>query len=220
MDRRARHHRRLWTAVGVLTALAIGIFVVYRLQHTTRPPATTIHNAPPLSTNYATNSATKVHIDKPLFTLDLPSGWQATAATTSVNVPTYTFKSPSAQAQQLELFIDNIPSNLAVNRVVLVNAKGAGLDHENVSDNCTTFTPATNAQTGVVMGKWQGTSFLCDEGNYERDVVGTTSGEGINVVTLTGATAGTHKIFMAYTNNNINPDFSAFYSALESFKLK
>src|SRR6476469_9117260 len=120
MDKRTRHHRRLWTAVGVVLALAIAFFVVNRLQHTTTTPTTTIHNAPPLSTNYDTNTAAKVRIDKPLFTLDLPSGWQAVASTSSVNVPSYTFRSPSAQAQQLELFIDNIPSSLAVNRVVLV----------------------------------------------------------------------------------------------------
>ena len=102
----------------------------------------------------------------------------------------------------------------------MVSAKDAGMDHENVSDNCATFTPATNAATGVSTGKWQGTNFLCDEGNYERDVVGTASAQGINTLTLTGSTTGSHKVFLVYTNNNINPDFSVLYGILESFKLK
>ncbi len=220
MNQRTQHHRRFWLAVSFLTVLGLGIVITDRLLHTTTTPQSIIHNAPPLSTNYATNSVAKVHVDKPLFTVDIPTGWQATPPTTSVNVPTYTFKSPSVQAQQLEIFIDNIPSNLAVNRVVTVSPKDAGMDHENVSDNCATFTPATNTTTGVAGGKWQGTDFLCDEGNYQRDVVGTASSQGINVVTLTGPTVGSHKIFMAYTNNNINPDFTALYGVLESFKLK
>jgi hypothetical protein len=220
LDKRTRHHRRFWITTGVLCVVGLGWFITYRLLHTTTTPSSTIHNAPPVSTIYNSNSTAKVHIDRPLFTVDLPIGWQATAVTANVNVPTYSFISPSAQAQRLDLYIDNVPHNMAVNRAVAVVAKGAGLDHENVSDNCATFTPATNAATGVSAGKWQGTDFLCDEGNFERDVVGTASTEGLNTISLTGPTVGSHKIFMAYANNNVNPDFAALYTILESFTLK
>lgn len=220
VGRRIRHHRHFWMAVAVLATLGLGVLVVYSLMHTTTTPSTTIYNAPPLSTSYVSDSTLKMHVDEPLFTLDLPAGWKAIPSVTSVNTPSYTFSSPSAQARELDVFIDNIPSSLALNRVVTVNARGTSMDHQDVSENCATFTPATNSASGVVAGKWQGTSFLCDEGNYERDVVGIASSEGVNFVILTGPTAGTHKIFMTYTDNNINPNFSVLYAILESFKLK
>lgn len=196
------------------------MFLTNRLMHATTAPVGTVHNAPPLSTAYLPPSAGVVHIDKPLFTVTLPAGWKSTPVTAHVNIPNYSFKSSSPQLQQLDIFIDNIPSTMAVNRVVTVTPKAGGMDHETVSDNCTTFTTAVNVATGVVAGKWGGASFLCDEGNYQRDVVGTVSNDGINYVTLTGPTVGSHKVFLTYTDNSINPDFSSLYTILESFKLK
>lgn len=220
LNRRIKHHRRLWMAAGTLAALGLLALITYRLLHVTAAPATTVHNAPPLSTNYVSSSPLKVRIDNPAFSMRLPAGWQAVPVTANVNIPSYSYKSPNAQAQQLDVFIDHIPTAMAVNRVVTVSARGAGMDHENVSDNCVTFTPGSDTTSGVANGKWQGTNFLCDEGNYERDVVGLASSEGINFVTLTGPLTGAHKVFMAYTNNNNNPDFSALYGVLESFNLK
>jgi hypothetical protein len=68
--------------------------------------------------------------------------------------------------------------------------------------------------------KWSGINFLCDLGNYLRDVVGTSSPEGINSVTLTGNTTGKHTLFFMYTDNTPSPDYSTFINALKSFQLK
>lgn len=221
VGKRIRHHRKLRNAVVLIVVLAAAGFGVHRVLHTTVQPNSTIHNLPPRTTSYTDTATTSLHIDKPLFSVDLPKGWQEVASSVHVNIPTATFRSPSAAGQQLEVFIDNVPATEAVNRVVAVTPQGSGLNHGDVSDNCTTFTPAgANASSGVRNGVWQGDDFLCDSGNYERDVVGTASPDGINTVHLTGPAGDTHAVFLAYTDNSVNPDFSTLYGILESFKIK
>lgn len=222
LDKRTHHHRLLRNGLVIIVLAAVGFFG-YRLMHATTPPHGTIHNAPPLSTAYDTGSSATMHVDKPLFTMNLPKGWKQVAVSTSgLNLPTYEFKSPAAQAQDLAVYIDATPTTLAVNRVVVVTPQGAGMSYETVSDNCSNFTNPTATETarGIAQGKWQGTAFLCDIGNFERDVVGLASTSGTNIVTLTGPTVGQHQVFMAYTDNNVNPDFGTLYSILTSFKLK
>lgn len=222
LGKRIRHHRKLRNTVLIVGVLVLAGFGIHKLFHTTVKPVSVIHNAPPRTTNYTGSTAATVHVDEPLFGVDLPQGWKKVASNADVNVPTVTFRSPSSAGQQLEVFIDTVPATEAVNRVVAVTAQGSGLDHGDVSDNCTTFTPSNpaTAASGVTNGIWQGDNFLCDSGNYERDVVGIASPDGINTVKLTGPTTGTHKVFLAYTDNNVNPDFSTLYNILESFKLK
>jgi len=69
--------------------------------------------------------------------------------------------------------------------------------------------------------KWQGIDFLCDQNNLERDVVGTSSLDGINTVSLNSPSGGgAHKFFFTYTNQSINGDYSVFTDAVTSFKMK
>jgi hypothetical protein len=56
--------------------------------------------------------------------------------------------------------------------------------------------------------------------NYERDVVGTSSPQEINTVTVTGPSTGTHKYFFVYTDNSAEPDYTIFTDALQSFKAR
>jgi hypothetical protein len=50
--------------------------------------------------------------------------------------------------------------------------------------------------------------------------MGTTSAEGINKVTLTGATGSTHTYFFVYTDHSSIDDKTIFYKVLETFKAK
>jgi len=120
----------------------------------------------------------------------------------------------------LNVYMDTIPASLAVNRVLPVMGNGAALSlPTNVSDNCTTFTGASNSTQLSVTAKWQGITFLCDTGNYVRDVVGTSSLEGVNTVSLSTTTSGNHHFFFTYTDNSSSPDYTIFTNALKSFRL-
>jgi hypothetical protein len=217
-----KRHKIALSLLGVVVLAGLGLFI-YKGLHLTAAPQTHIKNAAPITSTYDVHTPQKVVIDEPLFSMDLPSGWSAYEPARGAPVPAaYNFKSVSAEARQLAVYIDAIPQTMALNRVVTVSANGDKLDHATVSDNCTEYTQPTAEEksAGVADAKWQGVDFLCDIGNYERNVVGTASTEGNNQVTVTGATAGTHKIFLVYTDNGASADYTVFYGIIESFKLK
>lgn len=223
LGRQTHKHRRGYRVI--LTTLAILFFaaVVYWLMHLRIVPEQNIRNAAPVSENYKTSASEKVAIDKPLFRLELPKGWREVETDkASSTAPKFSFSSPGSQAQMLDLYIDNPPTGMAVNRAIVVSSQGDGLTYDTVSDNCTTFTEASlkNPQSGNAPARWQTTQFICDMANTARAVVGTMSAEGINQVSVTGPTTGTHKLFITYIDNNINPNYGTFYDILRSLHFK
>ncbi|HVS58715.1 MAG TPA: hypothetical protein VHD60_03175, partial [Candidatus Saccharimonadales bacterium] len=120
----------------------------------------------------------------------------------------------------LAVYVDNVPAALAVNRLLPVDPVSGKLNPGTVSDNCTTFTGQNKLPANDVQAKWSGVSFICDMRNYERDVVGTGSVDGVNIVHLTGPTAGAHTFFFTYTDNTDQPDYSIFTDSVSSFIVK
>jgi hypothetical protein len=162
--------------------------------------------------------------DAGIFTIKLPAAWKQLAGEKQpYDLYRWQTGSDSSTAQSIEVYQDTIPQNFAVNRLLPVRANGAQLSLLNTaSDNCASFTkaPAGPAGPNGTLAKWNGVPFLCDLNNYERDVIGTSSLEGINTVALTGETSGSHKFFFAYTDYTLNPDYTVFYNALDSFQVK
>lgn len=160
--------------------------------------------------------------DEGTFTIDIPTGWTI-GKHDSAPYDVYRWESgDTATKRLLEVYIDTIPQNYAVNRMVAVQSQSnhMALIGE-ASDNCMDFTKMTTPVTSTgTHARWQGIDFLCDLANYERDVVGTGSSDGINTVKLTGPTQGMHQVFFSYTDNNINPDFTTFYTILRGFQVK
>jgi hypothetical protein len=116
--------------------------------------------------------------------------------------------------------VDTIPTNIGVNRVLPVQGEGSRVIPTTVSDTCADFTGDKVPGNQNTPAKWGGIDFLCDLANYERDVVGTSSSDGVNTVKVTGATTGTHQIFFTYTDNGATPDFTIFVNAVTSFRMK
>lgn len=221
VDKRIHRHKKLQRLAIALLVLVVLATFVYWLFHLRITPKQDIRNSAPVSTNYNVQTVSKIQVEKPELHMELPSGWKEISYAPSPTAPKYGFKSESKDAQQIELYLDNPPLAMAVNKVIVVNAAGDGLGYDAVSDNCTTFTgPLKPGDTGNLPGKWQGMDFICDMGNYQRAVVGTISKDGVNQVNITGPTIGTHKFFIAYTDNNINPDYTVFYNILRSLNFK
>lgn len=223
LGRQSHKHRRGFRVIVVTLGLLVLGIVIYWLMNLRITPEQDIRNTAPISKKYQTGTSAVVSIDKPLFKLELPKAWHEVATDKNSSTgPMYSFASPSAQAQMLDLYIDNPPINLAVNKAIIVSAQGDGLTYDTVSDNCTTFTEASlkNPQTGNAPARWQTIHFICDMANTARAMIGTMSTEGVNQVTVTGTTAGKHKLFITYIDNNINPNYSTFYDILRSLHFK
>lgn len=223
VDKRTHRHRRARQTLVVLALALLSAIAIYALFHLRVTPRQQLRNSPSLSTQYGASEAKKVVIDKPLFRMELPGDWkEMSPGHEIVPAPTYSFTSPSTDKKDMYIYIDTVPSDMALNRAVTVNAQGDGIAYDVVSENCATFTdPATkDKRTGYAPGRWQAANFICDMGNSQRTVVGTVSTEGVNQVTVNGATTGRHKLFIMYTDNNINPSYSTLYSILGSLHFK
>lgn len=225
LGRRPRHHTIILALLVVAGLVLIG-FVIIWLLHVWRNPDAAIQNPPAaISRYYNPAGGSTQPVNEALFSMELPTGWKKLPADPSNPYNPLRFQSAQG-TQQLNIYIDHIPTTLAVNRVLAVQAQGNSIGHDTVSDNCTNFlTPSTLQLPQVQASKvaeamWQGVEFYCDIGNYERNVTGTSSPEGINTLSLGGPTVGTHRLFFTFTDNEITPQYTVFYGILDSFTLK
>ena len=219
---RPKHRKKMLGIVFVSSVVVIAISTYIYLSFR---PKTDLKQATAITTkvNYSGNSTR--HYDEPDFTIDLPSSWQL------IPRPAGPYKSFTWQrsdhgtnGEEITVYQDTIPQNFAVNRVLIVEPDVSKLTLKgSASDNCSTYTKnmaQTNNQFGAP-AKWQGVDFLCDQSNQERDVIGTSSTDGVNTVILQSPHNGLkHKFLFSYTNHSINPDYTVFYTALGSFELK
>ncbi len=216
-----RRRRILWLII-ILLILWILFFGWLWLRNSLKPKVT-IKQANPITTKVTYNSKIK-HYDEPDFGIDMPASWSA------VPRPPHTYQSFTWQSsdrvtdgQQIEIYEDTIPINFAVNRALVVVGEVDRVSVDGaVSDNCSRYTKPTNGgpnRVGVP-AKWQGIDFLCDQSNQQRDVVGTSSNDGVNTVILHSQnSSATHKFFFTYTDYASNPDYTLFYDALASLRM-
>lgn len=221
VDKRIHRHKRARRNIIILIVLLAIAGLIWALFHLRVTPEQTIRNAPPVSTKYSPEGSKKIDIDKPEFTMQLAVGWEEKDVADGWKEPSYSFRSPSADARLLDIFLGEVPDRYALNRAIVVTAQGNGLAYDVVSSNCTTYTDDSKVDnTGRILAKWQGVDFYCDAANPARAVVGTISKEGINTVKVSGPETGAHSVFIVYTDNNITPDYTTLYSILGSLKFK
>jgi hypothetical protein len=185
-------------------------------------PKVIIKQSKAVNTTVNFNAQTQLY-KEPDFSVSLPTSWHVVPRPPGP-YQTFTWQSSDVgtNGQIIQMFEDTIPVNFAANRVLVVQGE---VDHLTLvgqaSDNCSDFTknPPLPNENGAP-AKWQGVSFLCDQRNQERDVIGTSSTDGVNTVILEDQSTGLkHKFFFTYTDYSLNPDYTVFYNALNSFRM-
>ena len=160
------------------------------------------------------------HYSEDNFSIDIPLEWQADPR------PPYTYQSftwhnvSKANSESIEIYEDTIPTNFSVNRALVVNGSTDHLELTGqASENCVNFTKdiVTGQSELGVRAKWQNVDFLCNRITTSRDVIGTSSTDGINTVVLKTTSGMKHSFFFTYTDNQLSPDYTVFYNALASF---
>lgn len=219
LGRTPKHH--YWTlAAAVLILIGVAIAGAIATRHALQSHTTITQSKPYIGTVSNPSSHLRYQT-KPSFRIGIPEGWEA-AQPPNVPYTVYSWRGTGVDApRRLDVYIDKIPSALAVNRLLPVAANGDRLVLvDTVSDNCVRFTARTaaSAATGAELAKWSGVNFLCDVSNYERDVVGTGSPAGINTVPVRGAATGAHQVFFVYTDNSASPDYTIFEDIIKSFQ--
>ncbi|HVU60012.1 MAG TPA: hypothetical protein VHC98_04205 [Candidatus Saccharimonadales bacterium] len=216
--RRARHS---WL-LGAAAVLGLGVLAGgYLWLHTVLQAHTALHQSKPVTRTVAAATIPLQHLTEPAFTIDLPDGWHA-ADNPHTPYTMYSWQGSGNDAtRRVDIYLDNLPTGLAVNRLLPVEADGDHLSIiGDVSDNCVNFTQKAVQGQASVVAKWEGVTFNCDTGNYERDVVGIGSAEGGSGISLTGATTGTHHLLITYTDNSANPDYTIFTAIVQRFRLR
>jgi hypothetical protein len=219
-----RKKRIFWIFFFIIfIALVIaGVFYVLNMLK----PETSIKESAPIvrKLDYEDKNKMKKYAEDN-FTIELPSTWKQEPRPKGMYKSyTWTNINKSANGESIVIYEDKIPLNYAVNRVVIVEPEG---DHVaikgDVSENCNTYTKdnPTKGTKASTPAKWQGIDFLCDQNNISRDVIGTSSEDGVNTVVLSGkGGAAAHKYFFTYTNHSINGNYTTFIAAITSFKMQ
>lgn len=224
VGKRSRRNRRLIIAFVAFIVLAIGGGYGYKQYKNAVQPIITntagttreVKNAEPKLTRF----------DEGGFEFYLPPDWKKVSRP-SAQYTKYSYQSTMTNAdnRQLDIYMDNLPLNLPVNQAVAVQANGNKLTYGNTSENCINFTSAEARKAGgssalQVKARWDGVEFLCDLDNSTRNVIGTSSPQSINKVTLTTLEGKQRAFFFVYFDQNYNPDYSIFYKMLDSFVAK
>ena len=171
----------------------------------------------------ATNTTTQ-HIVEHAFTVDIPSEWHAVPSSQTI-AGAYGWQgvSTDGSGRRLDVYIDTVSTTLAANRVLPVQVVGNGLQSSGaVSDNCAGFADKSKeaVSTATAPATWNGVPFVCDLGNYERDVVLLGTSAGLNDVVVKGSTTGSHHVMLVYTDDSITPDYSVFTAIARSFQAR
>lgn len=174
------------------------------------------------------NKEGRTLIEEPNFKFDLPMDWKETsrndkAIYTSIN---WQATKKGQENRYLTIYMDRIPIDMPINRLVTVTVHGNTLSYGDVSDNCANFTVGGTFDVNVAANlkptitKWDKVDFICNLPGVIDNVVGTGSLGTVNSTEVTGPNKGLHKYFFVYTDRNLQPEYSIFYDVLSSFVAK
>jgi hypothetical protein len=219
--KRRRRKVFAWLIVLVVIIGVVGAGVAYAKDRL--KPETKITQAHAVTQKVSYDVKTK-HYDEGDFVIDMPGGWTPQPRPAGP-YKSFTWQSPDrgGGGQVITIYEDTIPAHFAVNRVLIVRAEGDSVSQDgSVSDNCAGYTNGAPSQGNLgTPAKWQGVAFLCDTANQQRDVIGTSSTDGVSTVVLKSPGTGVvHKLLFSYTDYAINPDYTVFYDAIRSFHMQ
>lgn len=223
LGHRSRHH---YIRVAIVTLLLVGIVTagIVVVRQFLRPN-TVLVQSNPITENVPVSSTQMQHIMKASVAFDVPVSWHERTTDGSMTPQPLTSWQGTVkddQARWIDVYIDTVPTNLAANRLLPVEADGDRMTvTDTTSDNCVNFTDksAGSSHSGMAPAKWSGVNFLCDTANYERDVVVTGSNEGVNTIILDSPLKGKHRVLLVYTDNSPNPDYTLFATIVKSFRV-
>ncbi len=217
--RRSRSLRNIYSIVAVILLVLLG--AGYIVANHYLKSNTTLSQENALVTVYGQSTEKKQLITESSFRFELPANWKKLTVPKSM-YQLYRWQGTSTddKPRQLDIYVDELPTQLPINRLLPVEAEDNRITISNtVSDNCANFTGTNLAgqKPASAPAKWSGVDFICDLATYTRNVTGTGSAGTINRVSLTGE-KGKHNYFIVYTDNSSNPDYGILTQALQSFR--
>jgi hypothetical protein len=145
------------------------------------------------------------HFQEATFAFDAPKDWKLERALHSPFTQyTYHATKKHASNRTLNIYVDYVPPDMTLNRIIPLKANGKKLTLGPTSPDCKSLKPGAN-QTAT----WHHVSFPCDTTSVNRNALGT------NAVQLAG-----HRYFFLYIDHNIHPKDRIFTGILQSFRAR
>lgn len=225
IGRRPKHRFKKLLAVMVVSFVIFGgilSFVIWDARKNNTSPEIEGQSRQVAQSEDVKGAVSTTRVKEPYFSFDLPRGWKEVDRKNTTNERSITWQSKVKKEDNrwLKLYVDVIPVDLAVNRLLPIDVAGNTITYRQLSDNCKNFTTAKSNTTEPQASKWQGVSFICDLPNHVQNKIGTGTAGATNATTISGPEKGKHKYFFVYTDHNIHPDYQLFYSMLESFEAR
>lgn len=158
------------------------------------------------------------------FEFELPGDWRKIDAVNTANEQSITWQATLRDEDNrwLKLYINSIPEDQAVVRLLPVKVSDSRMQRGQLSGHCNTFTGEASGGQRYPMAKWEDVDFWCDAGRRVNvNIIGTgQASQPINTIEITGENSGTNRYFFVYTDQNIRPNFEILYSAVNSFRAK
>jgi hypothetical protein len=164
-------------------------------------------------------------VDEPLFTLELPGDWEEIERENSDEEKSITWQSAKSNKieRYLKVYIDTIPRDRAINRLLPVESDGNTIKQGELSYNCITLVDEADANRELpvaVTAIWQGVEFVCNLPDVLSNEIGTGSTDGINTVRVSGRNNGEHEYFLVYSDYTNTPTSTILINAIRSFRAK
>lgn len=228
-DHRTTKHRH---AVAIIVSVCLVIlvpiaFLIYR-DVVKNGSASSKGTSKTVGQVIGDNSLHGYRVEEPFFSMQLPSDWKETSRRNQNGEQSITWQATKKYQDDrwLKVYIDSVPQELPVNRLLPVTVQGNSLSAGDISDNCATFTGGGTLDTSKAfllkptLAKWQGVDFICNLPNVVENQVGIGATGGVNQIVVTGETKGTHRYFFLYTDHNIQPNYTIPTDAMNTFRAK
>lgn len=227
--RKKRHRRRnrYLQIIGItlFLLLVIGLFFIYDIL---RNQSNEIEGSTSVVTQ-STQIGAFQKVDEPTYTIELPDDWKETDRFDRKYQKGVTWQSTREKEADrwLTIYVDKLPTNRPLNRIVPLAATGGGyFNIGNLSDECASFTQggsydaAKAIKSKPTLGQWEEVDFLCNLPRPFENEVGTASKQAVNSVSVKGPKQGKHDYFFLYTDHNNQANYQIFLEALKTFQAK
>jgi hypothetical protein len=226
-DHRLRKNRKrhifIVLVISLLVTAILAITILLLLNQTTKKIK--IVSGPTEQVGVVTSNpaSTTKTIQEQNYSFSLPTEWKQIKQDSGLSQNSITWQSfqPNATNRYITIYSEPIPATFPVNRELPLEAHGTSLSFGSLSDNCANFTSTNQNKSLVpVLAKWQEVDFYCNSPNFADNQIGTGTIGSVNSVTLVGPISGMKHYFFLYVDRNTSPDYSIFYSILNSFQAK
>lgn len=154
------------------------------------------------------------------FTITLPEGWELIGKDKPYyNEEYYLFKSKVAnkEGRYLKVYMNLIPENIAVNRILPIVAQNNRISVGDMSGDCKNFKDASGVSSDQKwLTQWQDVPFYCALAGPTNQVGTGTKQIGYPTV-VNGDKSGTNNYFFVYTDQTAKPDYRILKNAVASF---